>query len=383
MRWQSGNRITLLRNGTEFFPELAASIEAAQREVHIQTYIYELDDTGRMIGEKLKAAALRGVMVYLLLDGFGSRKLPQEYVLELEAFGIKVMYYRPKISAWSFKRNRLRRLHRKVSIFDGQHAYVGGINIIDDMNVPSNLDAPRVDYAVRVEGPLVQSIHASARNLWRRLAWMHLREVEAYPTLPAPAFIKGGMRAAFVVRDNVLHRRDIERAYLKAIGKARVDIVIASAYFVPGKKFRQALIEAAKRGVRVRLLLQGRMEYWLMFATHEVYGLLLRHGIEIYEYRASFMHSKVAVADSRWATVGSSNLDPFSLMLSREANIVVQDKAFNAELKEDLEQAIAEKSVQVRPEDWSNRHIFKRIFSWVVYVLVRLMIGLVGPKEKQ
>ena len=383
MRWQSGNRITLLRNGTEFFPELAASIEAAQREVHIQTYIYELDDTGRMIGEKLKAAALRGVMVYLLLDGFGSRKLPQEYVLELEAFGIKVMYYRPKISAWSFKRNRLRRLHRKVSIFDGQHAYVGGINIIDDMNVPSNLDAPRVDYAVRVEGPLVQSIHASARNLWRRLAWMHLREVEAYPTLPAPAFLKGGMRAAFVVRDNVLHRRDIERAYLKAIGKARVDIVIASAYFVPGKKFRQALIEAAKRGVRVRLLLQGRMEYWLMFATHEVYGLLLRHGIEIYEYRASFMHSKVAVADSRWATVGSSNLDPFSLMLSREANIVVQDKAFNAELKEDLEQAIAEKSVQVRPEDWSNRHIFKRIFSWVVYVLVRLMIGLVGPKEKQ
>lgn len=383
MRWQSGNRITLLRNGTEFFPELAASIEAAQREVHIQTYIYELDDTGRMIGEKLKAATLRGVMVYLLLDGFGSRKLPQEYVLELEAFGIKVMYYRPKISAWSFKRNRLRRLHRKVSIFDGQHAYVGGINIIDDMNVPSNLDAPRVDYAVRVEGPLVQSIHASARNLWRRLAWMHLREVEAYPTLPAPAFIKGGMRAAFVVRDNVLHRRDIERAYLKAIGKARVDIVIASAYFVPGKKFRQALIEAAKRGVRVRLLLQGRMEYWLMFATHEVYGLLLRHGIEIYEYRASFMHSKVAVADSRWATVGSSNLDPFSLMLSREANIVVQDKAFNAELKEDLEQAIAEKSVQVRPEDWSNRHIFKRIFSWVVYVLVRLMIGLVGPKEKQ
>lgn len=383
MRWQSGNRITLLRNGTEFFPALAASIEAAEQEIHIQTYIYELDDTGLMIGEKLKAAAMRGVMVYLLLDGFGSRKLPQEYVLELEAFGIKVMFYRPKISAWSFKRSRLRRLHRKVSVFDGQHAYVGGINIIDDMNVPSNLDAPRVDYAVRVEGRLVQSIHASTRNLWRRLAWMHLREVEVYSALPEPGFIHGGMRAAFVVRDNVLHRRDIERAYLKAIGKARVEVIIASAYFVPGKKFRQALIEAARRGVRVRLLLQGRMEYWLMFATHEVYGLLLRHGIEIYEYRASFMHSKVAVADSRWATVGSSNLDPFSLLLSREANIVVQDKAFNAELKADLEQAIAEKSIQVRPEDWSRRHMFKRIFSWVVYVLVRLMIGLVGPKEKQ
>ncbi|MFL9609264.1 cardiolipin synthase ClsB [Methylobacillus sp. Pita2] len=382
MRWESGNRITLLRNGTEFFPALAASIEAAQREIYIQTYIYELDATGTMIGEKLKAAAARGVMVNLLLDGFGSRKLPPEYVLEMEAFGVKVMFYRPKISAWSFKRSRLRRLHRKVSVFDGQHAYVGGINIIDDMNVPSNLDAPRVDYAVRVDGPLVLGIHASVRKLWRRLAWMHLREVAAYPSLPAPAFINNGMRGAFVVRDNVLHRRDIERAYLKAIGKARVDVIIASAYFVPGKKFRQALIEAAKRGVRVRLLLQGRMEYWLMFATHEVYGLLLRHGIEIYEYRASFMHSKVAVVDSRWATVGSSNLDPFSLMLAREANIMVQDKGFNAELKADLEKAIAEKSVKVRPEDWSRRHVFKRMFSWMVYVLVRLMIGLVGPKEK-
>ncbi|SNR62192.1 cardiolipin synthase [Methylobacillus rhizosphaerae] len=382
MRWEAGNRITLLRNGTEFFPALITSIESAQCEIYIQTYIYELDDTGLMIGNKLKAAAIRGVMVHLLLDGFGSRDLPPEYVLELEAFGIKVMFYRPKISAWSFKRSRLRRLHRKVSVFDGQHAYVGGINIIDDMNVPNNLDAPRVDYAVRVEGPLVQSIHASTRSLWRRLAWVHLREVPVNPSLAEPAFINNGMRAAFVVRDNVLHRRDIERAYLKAIGKARSEIVIASAYFVPGKKFRQALIQAAERGVRVRLLLQGRMEYWLMFATHEVYGIFLRHGIEIYEYRASFMHSKVAVMDNRWATVGSSNLDPFSLLLAREANILVQDKAFNAELKADLEQAIAEKSVQVRAGDWSRRHVFKRMFSWAVYVVVRLMIGLVGSKEK-
>ncbi|MCB5190586.1 cardiolipin synthase ClsB [Methylobacillus arboreus] len=383
MRWKAGNRITLLRNGTEFFPALAASIEAAQREIYIQTYIYELDATGTMIGEKLKAAAARGVVVNLFLDGFGSRKLPPEYVLELEAFGVKVMYYRPKISAWSFKRSRLRRLHRKVSVFDGQHAYVGGINIIDDMNVPSNLDAPRVDYAVRVDGALVFDIHASVRKLWRRLAWMHLREVEAFPSLPAPLFINNGMRAAFVVRDNVLHRHDIERGYLKAIGKARVEIIIASAYFVPGKKFRQALIKAAQRGVRVRLLLQGRMEYWLMFATHEVYGLFLRHGIEIYEYRASFMHSKVAVTDSRWATVGSSNLDPFSLLLAREANIMVQDKTFNAQLKADLEQAIEEKSIKVRPEDWSRRHVFKRVFSLLVYIVVRLMIGLFGLKEKQ
>lgn len=382
MRWESGNRITLLKNGTEFFPSLAASIESAQREIYIQTYIYELDDTGRMIGDKLMAAAQRGVQVMLLLDGYGSRKLAPDYVQQLEAAGVKVMVYRPKISPWSLKRSRLRRLHRKVSVFDGQHGYVGGINIIDDMNVPGKRAAPRVDYAVKVEGPLVFALHLSTRNLWRRLAWLHLREAVPHPVLPAPSFITDGMRAAFVMRDNVLHRRDIERAYLKAIGKAREEIIIASAYFVPGKKFRQALIAASKRGVRVRLLLQGRMEYWLMFATHEVYALFLRHGIEIYEYRASFMHSKVAVMDKRWATVGSSNLDPFSLLLAREANIVVQDKRFNAELKADLERAIAEKATRVRPEDWSRRHIFKRMFSLLVYVVVRVMIGLVGHHEK-
>lgn len=382
MRWEAGNRITLLRNGTEFFPALEASIEAAEHEIYIQTYIYEMDATGIRIGETLKRAAARGVVVNLLLDGFGSRKLSPDYVLELEACGINLMFYRPKISAWSFKRSRLRRLHRKVSVFDGQHGYVGGINIIDDMNVPGKLDAPRVDYAVRVEGPLVFALHASVRNLWRRLAWLHLKQVPAHISLPAPIVISNGIRAAFVVRDNVLHRRDIERAYLKAIGKARTEIIIASAYFVPGKKFRQGLIEAAKRGVRVRLLLQGRMEYWLMFATHEVYSVFLRHGIEIYEYRASFMHSKVAVIDGRWATVGSSNIDPFSLLLAREANIMVQDKAFNQELKADLELAIAEKSVRVRPEDWSRRHVFKRLFSLGVYMAVRLMMGLIGHREK-
>lgn len=382
MRWEAGNQITLLRNGSAFFPALASSIDGAQHEIYIQTYIYELDDTGRMIGDKLKAAASRGVIVNLLLDGFGSRKLDPAYVQELEAAGIKLMFYRPKISPWSFKRSRLRRLHRKVSVFDGQHGYVGGINIIDDMNVPTKLAAPRVDYAVRVDGPLVFALHASVRNLWRRLAWLHLREVAPHPVLPAPSFISDGMRAAFVMRDNVLHRRDIERAYLKAIGKAREEIIIASAYFVPGKKFRQALISAAQRGVRVRLLLQGRMEYWMMFATHEVYGLFLSHGIEIYEYRASFMHSKVAVMDKRWATVGSSNLDPFSLLLAREANIVVQDKRFNAELKADLERAIAEKATRIRPQDWSRRHIFKRMFSLLVYVAVRVMIGVIGHHEK-
>ncbi|HSH71880.1 MAG TPA: cardiolipin synthase ClsB [Methylophilaceae bacterium] len=377
-----GNHITLLRNGTEFFPALEAAINAAQYEVHVQTYIYAEDETGIRIGNALKNAAKRGVIVNLMLDGFGSKDLSKGYVQELEEDGVTVLFFRPKISPWTLKRNRLRRLHRKVSVIDGAVAFVGGINIIDDQNCPGN-NAPRVDYAVRVEGMLVSYILGSARSLWRRISWAHLNPAHSSwvpkPVLPDTSL---SMRAMFVVRDNVLHRRDIEQAYMRLINKASYEIIIASAYFVPGRKFRQALLMASNRGVKVKLLLQGRMENMLMIATHAFYSDFLRHGIEIYEYKKSFMHSKVAVVDDQWATVGSSNMDPFSLLLAREANVFVDDKQFATELRQDLDLAIDQGAVQIRPEDWEHGHIFKRTLSWVVFSLVRFILGVVGyPKN--
>jgi cardiolipin synthase len=379
----SGNQITLLRNGTEYFPAIAAAIDEAKLEIHLQAYIYERDETGILIGDALKRAVGRGVVVCVLLDGYGSKNLAPDYVEELRAAGVKLMFFRPKISPWTLKRNRLRRLHRKVLIVDGRVAFVGGINIIDDQNCPGN-NAPRIDYAVQVEGPLVRRIHTSIYRHWRRISWMHFRQ--AHDNLPAKLPVPttaGNMRAAYVIRNNVLHRRDIERAYMRAIGTAKHDILIANAYFLPGKAFRRALIAATKRGVRVRLLLQGRMEYWLMFATHAAYGLFLRHDIEIYEYRKSFMHSKVAVIDDLWATVGSSNIDPMSLLLAHEANIVVRNREFAVLLRQDIEQAIKVGGYRIRSEDWDGRHIFRRFFSWATYMLVRIMMGIAGfPKGR-
>lgn len=379
----SGNQITLLRNGTEYFPAIEAAIDAARLEIHLQAYIYEKDETGIRIGEALKRAVDRGVVVCVLLDGYGSKNLPADYVETLRAAGIKLMFFRPKISPWTLKRNRLRRLHRKVLVVDGCLAFVGGINIIDDQNCPGN-NAPRVDYAVKVEGPLVRRIHTSIYRHWRRISWMHFRQAHDNPVerLPQPTTV-GTMRAAYVIRNNVLHRRDIERAYLRAIGTARREILIANAYFLPGKAFRRALIAASKRGVRVRVLLQGKMEYWLMFATHAVYGLFLRHNIEIYEYRKSFMHSKVAVVDDLWATVGSSNIDPMSLLLAHEANVVVRNREFATLLRQDIEQAIEAGGYRIRTEDWNGRHVFRRFFSWATYLLVRIMMGIAGfPKGR-
>ena len=377
-RYVKGNQVTLLRNGTDYFPALLAEIQAARHEIHIQTYIYEADNIGRQVGDALILAAQRGVNVCLLMDGFGSKELPPSYVEELERGGVQVLVFRPQISPWTFKSNRLRRLHRKVSVFDGKVAFVGGINIIDDLNVPGD-NGPRIDYAVRIEGVMVPDILTRVQRLWRHISWRHLQSTQhQYQPVPMPPVPGNSMLAKYVVRDNILHRRDIEQMYMQGIRQAKKDILIANAYFIPGVAFRNALIDAAKRGVRVRLLLQGRREHMLMIATHALYSNFLRNDIEIYEYRKSFMHSKVAVIDGNWATVGSSNIDPFSLLLSREANVFVKNGKFAAEMRGCIEQDIEHGAVQVLARDWEHGHVLKRTVSWLVFILVRFVLGLIG-----
>jgi cardiolipin synthase len=383
MRFISGNNIKLLRSGTEYFPALQQAIQNAQTEIYLQAYIFEHDITGIRIGNALIEAAQRGISVNILLDGFGSQYLPKHYVQTLRDAGVKLMFYRPKISPWTLKKNRLRRLHCKVAVIDGTIAFVGGINIIDDNNSPNQIP-PRIDYAVRIEGNLLPAISASVHKLWRRLQLMHLHSLYVPPIKEVHHRYHGtsNIKAAFVIRDNILHRRDIENAYLRAIRTASSEILIANAYFIPGRKFRKALIDAAKRGIKVRLLLQGRKEYFLMFATHAFYNEFLNIGIEIYEYRKSFMHSKVAVIDTFWATIGSSNIDPFSLLLSREANIIIQDKAFATELHTDIESLIQDGGVKITPQEWVKASIIKRVASWIAYGAVRLFLGVIGHKQE-
>jgi len=385
MHFVGGNDIRLLRSGTEYFPALELAIDNAQHEIYLQTYIYEADSTGKRIGNALKNAARRGVSVNVLLDGFGCKDLSKKYIGELEQTGVRVMFYRPKISPWTLKKNRLRRLHRKVAVIDGHVSFVGGINIIDDDNTPQQTP-PRIDYAVRIEGALTVAIDKNVRQLWRRVALTHLwhapedagiRRQKHFSPHPGT-----GIKAAFVIRDNVLHRRDIEEAYLRAIEHASTEIIIANAYFVPGRAFRKALIDAARRGVKVKLLLQGRIEYFLMFATHAFYRVFLENGIEIYEYRKSFMHSKVAVIDNNWATIGSSNIDPFSLLLAHEANVLIDDAGFANELRADIETSIQTGAHQVTSQSWAKANIFQRITSWIAYGMVRFFLGVTGNSKE-
>ena len=379
MHFIGGNHIQLLRSGIEYFPALEYAIQNAKSEIYLQTYIYEEDVTGIRIGNALIQAVQRGVKVNVLLDGFGSQYLSKTYVQTLRHAGVKVMFYRPKISPWTFKKNRLRRLHGKVTVIDSKIGFVGGINIIDDNNSPHQIP-PRIDYAVQIEGNLLPVITASVHKLWRRLEWMHLHSLYVPPIKPTRHKLEtsNNIKAAYIIRDNILHRRDIEEAYLRAIQAAKSEILIANAYFIPGRKFRKALIDAAQRGVKVKLLLQGRKEYFLMFATHAFYNEFLNNGIEIYEYRKSFMHSKVAVIDNYWATIGSSNIDPFSLLLAREANIIIQNKAFANELHTDIEFSIQDGAFIVTAQEWGKTNLVKHLASWIAYGVVRILLGIIG-----
>lgn len=372
-----GNRVTLLVSGVEYFPALEAELDAARREIHLETYIFENDVAGQAIGAALMRAARRGVVTNVMVDGFGSSDLDLEFIAKLKGAGVNFLVFRPDISPWVVRRTRLRRLHRKIVVIDAQIAFVGGINIIDDMDTPGHTP-PRFDYAVRVEGPLVAHIHPAVKRLWAlvtatqlRSGWRQLREMGPFS---AP---RGGQRAAFLVRDNIRHRSDIEQAYLAAIEGARSEIIIANAYFFPGVNFRRALTDAVGRGVRVVLLLQGRVEYVLLhYASRALYGAFLDAGIEIHEYHKSFLHAKVAVIDGYWATVGSSNIDPFSLLLAREANIVIEDRAFADRLRESLVTAMAQGAKRLASQDWKRQPFPVRVLTWISYGLARLLTGL-------
>jgi cardiolipin synthase A/B len=374
-----GNRLVLLNSGAEYFPALISAIRGARQEVHLESYIFEDDDTGRAVADALKQAAQRGVVVRVLADGFGSRDFVDTLMPGLLAAGVQAMVYRPDIARFRLRRHRLRRLHRKLVVIDGQIAFVGGINVIDDLNTPHQTP-PRYDYAVRVEGPLLLPIQHAVRHLWEIVVWANFRHRYRVTRPEKPILTpSGGQDAAFLVRDSFRHRRDIEEAYLEAIAEAREDILIANAYFLPGRRFRHALNDATRRGVRVTILLQGRVEYRLLYyATQALYAKLLGAGIRIFEYRRSFLHAKVAVIDTLWATVGSSNIDPFSLLLAKEANVMVRDAQFAQELRASLGMAMQDGAVELPANRWQQMPWYARLLRWTSYNLVRVAIGLTG-----
>jgi len=364
-----GNEVTLLTGGDELFPAMCDAIGRARHEVWLATYIFHHDGAGRLVADALVAAARRGVRVRVVVDGFGSKASLPALRSWFHGSGVALAVFRP-LDRWTayLQPGQLRRLHQKLLAVDDELAFVGGINIIDDRNDLNHGQSPepRLDFAVSLRGPVVQSVAQSTRAMWTRAAfgqeWREellalarsaepvagaralLQRLRILPSGAAvsPAESLPPVQAAFVVRDNLRQRRAIERSYVAALQSARTRIDIVCPYFYPGRLFRRTLRGATRRGVQVRLLLQGKLDYRIAgLAAQVLYDELLAHGVRIYEYTPAFLHAKVALADDDWATVGSSNIDPLSLLLNLEANVVVRDAAFNRTLAQAFEQAVA------------------------------------------
>lgn len=395
-----GHSVALLQGAQELFPALVRAMDAAVQSVRFETYICDFTDSGASIGEALERAARRGVQVQLLVDGFGTGGLEPQWLERLAAAGVHYQVYAPLGPLGLLLPQRWRRLHRKLCVVDGTLLFCGGINLLDDFHDPNHgrLEAPRLDFAVQVQGPIAAQAHAAMQIVWWRMQAAsaarsrHLGEAlrdfwqaRRVAREKGQAESKGGVRAALLLRDNLLHRTGIERAYLRAIAQARGEIIIANAYFVPGRRLRRALKHAARRGVRVRLLLQGRYEYFLQYhAARPVYGNLLAEGIEIHEYAPSFLHAKVAVIDAEgshpWATVGSSNLDPLSLLLAREANVAVADPDFARSLRARLVHAMEHAGQQIDAQAYAARPWRARVLDRLAFVLVRSALWLTGNR---
>ncbi len=401
-----GNAVRLLAGGDELFAAMAAAFATARHQIWLSTYIFHDDPAAEALAKALADAARRGIWVGVVVDGFGSKATLPALRRWLDAAGVNLAVFRPVDRWWRLLQpGQLRRLHHKLCVVDGEAGFVGGINLIDDRNDLHHgwQDAPRLDFAVQLQGPAVALIEQTARALWSRAAlgadWpdevvqlarsaeplARARRVLArLRVLPAEAAAPPArlppVRVVFLVRDNLRRRRAIELAYIEAIRSARRTVELVCPYFYPGRLFRRALRRAAQRGVQVRLLLQGKADYrFAALAAQVLYDEMLRSGVRVFEYTPAFLHAKVAVVDGEWATVGSSNIDPLSLLLNLEANVIVQDAPFAAGLAARIEAAMAASQEVLRPPVgagwWS---VLRRGFvAWTAYWFLRLA-GLTG-----
>ncbi|QDQ85354.1 cardiolipin synthase ClsB [Paraburkholderia megapolitana] len=391
-RFTAGNDVRLFCSGDDFFGALIARIDAATHDVALETYIFSDDEAGLAVADALKRAASRGVRVRVITDGIGTARLPM--FNDWPQAGIEHRIYNPHL----FGRFGFSRTHRKLAAVDDTYAFCGGINIVDDFDQNgTRLPYSRWDFAVELHGPVVADVRDAFEQQWQRIRSGHRTAESLRPDLtPSPDDHRSLRRArlrtssharrpdlrsaaepyvAFIARDNLINRRAIEKAYLTAIGQARTEVLLANPYFMPGRKLRRALVFAARRGIDVRLVI-GRKEFAALdYAVPFLYRSLLKAGVKIAEYEKTMLHGKVAVVDSNWATVGSSNLDALSLVLNNEANVMLVQHREIDELRNAILLAFRD-ARRIDLARYEARPAGERLINWLAYTAYRAVMKL-------
>lgn len=369
------NNVRLIRGGAQYFREITEAIARATDTVHLQTYIFEADETGQQVAEALMEAARRGVRVYMLVDGYASQGLPKQFISKLVDAGVRFRFFEPLFKSRHFYFGR--RLHSKVVVIDACWTIVGGVNITDRYNdMPSQ--PAWLDFALLAEGPAAEEACRICQRNWKG----YLKQREVSGCEPSPNFSRGESKYTAMVRlrknDWVRNMLQISNSYLQMFRSAKSHITILSSYALPGNVFRTHLQRAVKRGVKVKMIISGQSDViFVKQAERYWYDWLLRNNIEIYEYTRNVLHGKLAVCDSEWLTIGSYNINDLSAYASVELNFDVMDDSFARNVEDELEAIIQNDCVPVSKEQIAaTRNVFTRVGRWFSYNILRATFNL-------
>lgn len=362
--------VKLVHGGEDYFARLEKLITHAEHEIHFQTYIFDNDETGKRITAALIKSAQKGVSIYLVVDAYGSKHI-SGLANQLTAAGVKLRIfgtvYTGRKWAWG------RRLHHKIVVIDRCKALVGGINI---SNHYSGMDGktPWLDYALLVEGPVCKDIFKVCKQIFTQ--W-YIPQSRRFRLFEKHTPTQHKQQIQLLQNDWLRGKNQIARAYIKAINAAKKEVIIANSYFLPGSRFRKALKNAAKRGVKVKILLAGTSDVpFAKKAIEYLYGYLLRNKIEIYEWQPSVLHAKIACIDGKWCAVGSYNLNFLSAYASIEFDISVIDDAFCTRFSNHLNTMLKQQCVKVVSPALHSLNPLKKFSLWASYILIRLSEGL-------
>ncbi len=369
------NRVQWVAGGKEYFDLLLHLIEKAEENIHLQTYIFDDDETGIIVAEALKSAVKRNVQVYLMIDGYASQRISRKFVAGLKEAGIHLRFFEPFLKSKYFYFGR--RMHHKIFVVDTKYALVGGMNIADRYNDMPDQTA-WLDFAIFVEGETARDLCVLCWKTWEGFPIkMGLtpceRKVLEFNIPPEERSEVRMLRNDWVRRKN-----EISKAYVLNLVNAKKQVTIMCSYFLPGKIIRRHLVRAAIRGVNIRLIVAGTSDVmFVKYAERWLYDWLLRRGIELYEYQKNVLHCKVAICDDAWLTVGSYNLNNLSAYASLELNLDVRNPEFVKDVREIVDTIIRNDCVRILPEQLKKtRNIFTQFGRWLSYQFVRMTIHL-------
>lgn len=375
------NIVSYFEDGPDYQKAYLEQILSAKSTIHLQTYIFEMDSFGKKVSAELINAANRGVAIYLLVDSVGSRPLSVETMLKWKVAGIHFCKFNSIHIKWLYRWGR--RLHHKVLLIDEERAFIGGINVNSVVDPISGHHA--LDFAVLVSGPALTRLTLYLQIVFNK-GNIASHKID-FPPISPPQYFKEGIKIKLLVNDWVYRRWQITKHYSQITRDAQKEITIINSYFFPRRTFMRQLTAAAKRGVKVRLILP-KFSDWpsYILASEFLYAYFLRNGVEIYQWKKSILHGKIATIDDHWVTIGSFNLNYTSYQQNLEMNVNLYSDPFTGELKDKIEQLIQSGCEKIDAKDFLEHCPWnvkcKRLFYYIIVALVaNLSIGMIYQED--